>query len=140
MKTKYIFKSVLFCVSFTAIFVLFSFAKNFIPESFERIAHGVVGTIAALVTTVIFLKADKKRFSDIGLVFEKGTIPRLLAGIVIGVVIMGTMVTSVIYFTGASIEFSPAYKRLPSVCGWSHFTPLKLPVAKTVSFPSGDFL
>ena len=104
IKTKYILKSVLFCVVFTGVLVIFSFAKGFIPNEFERLAHGVIGTLAAFFTTVLFLRFDKKRFSDIGVTFGWNTVVKFFVGVIIGVVIMGLLAMSVIYFTNVKIE------------------------------------
>jgi membrane protease YdiL (CAAX protease family) len=103
---KYIIKAVLFCVVFTAVLIVFSFAKSIITPDHERIAHGIAGTLAALFTTIIFLKFDRKKFSDIGLSFEKNTVVRFFAGVIIGVVLMGLLATSVIYFTHMEIEIN----------------------------------
>lgn len=104
IKAKYIFKATLFCIVFTAFIVVFSIAKGFIPIYFERLAHGIIGTIAALLTTILFLKFDKKQFSDIGLTFERRTIIKFLAGIVAGVAIMGILAISVLYFSNTTIQ------------------------------------
>jgi len=107
IKTKYIFKSVLFCVAFTGLLVIFSFAKGFIPNEFERLAHGIIGTLAAFLTTVLFLRFDRKQFSDIGLTFERTTIVKFFAGIIAGVVIMGLLAAGVIYFSRVTIKVNP---------------------------------
>jgi len=104
IKTKYIFKSVLFCAVFTGLLVIFSFAKGLIPNEFERLSHGIIGTLAALLATVLFLRFDRKRFSDIGLTFEWKTVIKFIAGVIIGVVLMGLLATSVIYFNNVEIE------------------------------------
>jgi len=104
IKAKYIFKSVLFCVAFTGLLVIFSFAKGFIPNEFERLAHGVIGTLAAFLATVLFLRFDRKRFSSIGLTFERNTVVRFFVGVITGVVIMGLLAMSVIYFTNVEIK------------------------------------
>ena len=104
IKAKYIFKSVLFCVVFTGLLVIFSFAKGFIPNEFERLAHGVIGTLAAFFATVLFLRIDRNRFSSIGLTFERNTVVKFLVGVITGVVIMGLLAMSVIYFTNLEIK------------------------------------
>lgn len=104
IKTKYIFKSILFCAVFTGLLVIFSFAKGFIPNEFERLTHGIVGTLAALVATVLFLRFDRKGFSDIGLTFERKTMIMFFVGVIIGIVVMGLLATSVTYFSSAKIE------------------------------------
>jgi uncharacterized protein len=107
IKTKYITKSILFCVVFTGLLVIFSFAKGFIPNNFERLAHGTIGTLAAFLATVLFLKFDGKRFSDVGLTLQRKTIPRFFIGVVVGIGIMGILVISVIYFTDLGIVTNP---------------------------------
>jgi membrane protease YdiL (CAAX protease family) len=103
-KTKYIFKSILFCVVFTGLLVIFSFAKGFIPNKFERVAHGLIGTLAALLATALFLRFDKKRFSDIGLTFERSTLLKFFVGVLTGFVIMGLLALGVIYFSDVKIQ------------------------------------
>jgi membrane protease YdiL (CAAX protease family) len=107
IKTKYIFKATVFCIVFTGLFVVLSFAKNFVPGNFERLAHGIVGTLAALSTTLLFLKFDRKRLSDIGLTFERKTIIKFFAGIIAGVVIMGLLTMSVLYFSNVTVQVNP---------------------------------
>ena len=107
IRAKYIFKSVLFCVVFVGLLVIFSIAKGFIPNEFERLAYGIIGTLAAFLTTVLFLKFDKQKFSDIGLIFERKTIIKFFVGVVIGVVIMGLLAISVINFTRLKIHINP---------------------------------
>lgn len=107
IRTKYIIKSILFCVVFTGLFVVFSFAKNSVPNNFERLAHGIIGTLAAFLTTVLFLKFDRKQFSDIGLTFERKTIIKFFAGVVVGIIIMGLLATSVLNFSDVTVEVNP---------------------------------
>lgn len=104
---NYIIKAILFCIVFIALFVVLSSAKNFVPPGMERLAHGITGTLAAFLTTVLFLKFDRKRFSDIGLIFERKTIPKFFAGVAIGIVLMGSLAGGVLYFTNATLEVNP---------------------------------
>lgn len=103
-KANIIFKSVLFCISFTALFVALTFFKSFIPEKFERFTHGIIGTIAAIFVTYVFLKFDKKSFADINLKWEKTTLKNFCIGVLIGIGIMGSLSLIVIYFSGFQIE------------------------------------
>ncbi|ULQ53384.1 CPBP family intramembrane glutamic endopeptidase [Flavihumibacter fluvii] len=107
IRTRYIFKSILFCVVFTGLFVVFSIAKNFVPNNFERLAHGIIGTLAAFLTTVLFLKFDRKQFCDIGLTFEQKAIVKFFTGVLVGIGIMGLLATSLIYFTNVGIVTNP---------------------------------
>jgi membrane protease YdiL (CAAX protease family) len=103
-KLTVIFIATLFCVLFTGVFIALSFSKNLFPASFERLSHGLIGTIAAFSVTLLFLKFDKKRFSDVELYFNKNTVRKFLVGILIGIVLMGLLATGVMYFTHVSIE------------------------------------
>jgi hypothetical protein len=73
---------------------------------FERLAYGIVGTLVALATTYLFLKFDKMRFPDIRLKFESSTVLKFLMGIVIGIIIMGILALTAVYFSGANIEIN----------------------------------
>ena len=103
---KAVFKASLFCIVFTGLFIILSFTKSTIPDKFERIAHGIIGTITAILATYLFLKFDKKSFADIGLKFNKTTLTKFFLGVTIGVGIMGLGAISVIYFSNLKIELN----------------------------------
>ena len=132
-KAKYIFKSVLFCAAFTVLLVIFSFAKGFIPNEFERLAHGVIGTLAAFFTTVLFLRFDKKRFSDIGVTFGRNTVVKFFVGVIIGVVIMGILAMSVLYFTNVKIEVNQGSNLLHFLLVTTPLQKLEDPVKEVLS-------
>jgi hypothetical protein len=119
--TRYIYKAILFCVVFTGLFVIFSFAKNFFPNNSERLTHGVIGTLAAFLTSFLFLKFDKKQFSDIGLFFQRNTVVKFFAGVIAGCIIMGLLAISVLYFSNVTIEVNPGSNFL-------HFLLVTLPL------------
>ena len=98
------FKAILFCVVFTGIFVILSFSKSFVADKFERIAHGVIGTCAAVFTTFIFVKFDNTNFADIGLKLEKQSLVRFFLGVLAGILLMGILSLSVITFSHFKIE------------------------------------
>lgn len=105
-RINYILKAFLFCIVFTGLFIAFSFAKNFFPEKQERLVHGIIGSIAAFLTTFLFLKPDKKSFADIGLLLNKNTLTKFFKGVLAGTGLMGLLVLSVIYFSGFNIELN----------------------------------
>ena len=107
IRVRYISKSILFCIVFTGILIVFSLTKGFLPNRFERLGHGIIGALAAFLTTALFLKFDRKRFSDIGLTIERTTIVRFFAGIIIGVIIMGLLAAGVIYFSNLTVQVNP---------------------------------
>jgi membrane protease YdiL (CAAX protease family) len=103
-KIKYVLRAMLFCTVFTGLFIALSFFKSAFPGKFERLVHGIIGTIAALLTTLLFLKWDKKSFSDIGLNFEKTTLKKFFSGVLMGIGLMGLLTISVIYISDFKIE------------------------------------
>jgi membrane protease YdiL (CAAX protease family) len=105
-KSRSIFKSVLFCIVFTALLVVFSFFKSFIPLKYERFAYGIIATFVSLLTTWLFLRFDRKTFPGIGLNFERSTLRKFFTGILIGIVLMGIIVMFVIYFSGFGITIN----------------------------------
>jgi hypothetical protein len=107
IKGRSILKATLFCVIFTGLFVVLSFPKSLLPNSHERLFHGITGTIAAFLVTLFFLKFDKKSFADIELHFERMTVVRFIIGIFVGMLIMGFLVAGVMYFTHVAIELNP---------------------------------
>lgn len=118
---KQISRSILFCFVFTGLFVALSISKNLFEAGSERLAHGLLGTLAGLIATAIFLKIDRKRFKDIGLTFERETLVRFVIGILIGIILMGLLACSVIYFTGVSVSANPQIN-------WMHFIMMAIPL------------
>ena len=107
IKTRYIFKAILFCIAFTGFFVILSFVKNYFPDNLERITHGIIGIIAAFLMTALFLRIDKKRFSDIGLLINGNTLINFGKGAFAGILIMGFVAICVMYFSNVAIEVNP---------------------------------
>jgi uncharacterized protein len=105
-RIKYIFKATVFCAAFTGLFVIFSFLKPLVPERFERFAHGIAGTAAAILVTYLFLRIDRKSFVDIGLKIERATPGKFITGILTGIGLMGFMALGVVYFSGLKIELN----------------------------------
>lgn len=80
--------------------MLFSFTKSFFPAKFERLTHGIIGTVAALLITWLFLYFDKKTFTEAGLKPGKKTLKNFLLGTFLGIIIMGSFSLGVILFSG----------------------------------------
>ncbi len=97
-------KATLFCIVFTGFYVLIYFIKSPANNKSEKLTHAIIGTVVALLTTILFLKFDKKSFADIGLQMEKSTFKKIILGILIGIGLMGFISASVIYFSDFNIE------------------------------------
>ncbi len=105
-KTAILVKAILFCLLFTILLILFSFSKSFLPAQYERLIHGSLGSLAAILTTILFLKIDKSTITDSGLSYQKTTIKHFLWGLLIGLVLMGLLTVSVILASGFIIELN----------------------------------
>lgn len=105
-KAKHFVKAILFCGTFTGLFIVFSFFKSLFPDKFERLTHAAIGTTAAILTTFLFLKFDRKTFTDIGFTYEKTTLKNFFTGLLIGIGLMGLLTCIVILTSGFKIETS----------------------------------
>ena len=108
-RVRSIGKAFLFCFVFIVILIGLSFFKSLIPGRFERFAHGIAGTVAALITTYIFLRVDKRTFADIGLRFERTTLLKFIGGFLVGIVITTVMLLSMVYIGGLKLVFNEAF-------------------------------
>ena len=117
-KAGYIVRAVLFCMAFIGCSFVFTAALGFLPTYITQnkpagLYHGFMGILAGLAATGLFLRFDKKSFASIGLSFNRNTIPHFFKGAVLGIIVMGLLASSVIYFTHASIELNPNSSLLP---------------------------
>lgn len=106
-KAKYILRAALFCIAFIGLHISFSFFKSTMPPKYERLTHGTLGTVAGMLITYLFLKLDRKTFADIGFVFDRNTVPKLLTGMITGFALMGLSALSVVYFSDFTIKVNP---------------------------------
>ena len=87
--------------------MILSIAKSAVPGDQERLAHGIIGMLAGIAATALFLRFDKKKCSDIGLRWERLTIARFFIGVVTGLLLMGLLAASVMYFYKVHIALNP---------------------------------
>lgn len=115
-------------IGFIATYILFgailSQIKYVFPPQFERYAQGILGTIGALITVVIFLRIEKKTFKDYGLNWEKTSMKKFGLGLSLGIVLAGVMMLSQILFSRLEMTFNNDVN-LVSFLPWSMaFIPL----------------
>ncbi|MGB8194583.1 MAG: type II CAAX endopeptidase family protein [Chitinophagaceae bacterium] len=108
-RTRTLLLSVGFVIVFLILLIGLSFFKNFLSSSLERYAHGICGIIAAVAATWIFLRIEKKSFSDIGLKWESKTFKRFLIGLAIGFAIAAIMIFSQVIYSGLKVEMAANY-------------------------------
>lgn len=100
---KAVAKTILFCASFLVLLISLSFSNSLVSHEFARLSYGVLGVIAALLTTTVFLRIDRLSFSAIGFIFNGATIKSFIQGSFIGILIMGLLSYGVIAAAGFKI-------------------------------------
>lgn len=103
---KAIIKALLYCTLFTVLLFGLSFLKPLFPNEWERAVYGVIGTMAALGSTLVFVYLDKSSLSVIGWRPNGKTIYNFLFGLLIGLVVMGLITSSVILFSDFQVKFN----------------------------------
>jgi membrane protease YdiL (CAAX protease family) len=98
--------SILFCICFTLMLMLFSMGKQLFPASAERWAYGLLGTAAGLVTTLLFVRIDKIRLADVGVQWHGKTVQRFGQGVLIGALVMGSMAAMVFVLGGLTLQWN----------------------------------
>jgi membrane protease YdiL (CAAX protease family) len=115
-------------IGFIATYLLFgavlSQIKYLFPLQFERYAQGILGTIGAIITVIIFLRIEKKTFKDYGLIWEKTSLKKFGLGLSLGIALAVAMMLSQILYSGLVITFNNDVN-LVSFLPWSlAFIPL----------------
>jgi uncharacterized protein len=75
----------LFWCCYMAVLVLAWMIKGKVPPNWGQLVWGLVSSAALLPLILVFLRWEGRTFRDIGLNFEAMSVPRLVAGTVIGV-------------------------------------------------------
>ena len=126
-------RALLFCVFFTVLLMAFSFLKTFLPASYERWAHGILGLLAAGITSWIFIRVDRgSSFQKAGLLPDKGSPRRFLAGLLMGILLMGLLTAGVILAAGFRVTMNPG-------SGILHFLLITLPLIPLAAMEETGF-
>lgn len=119
-----LFKSIAFIGCYFLVGAVFAQLKPLFPPQFERYAQGIVGTAAAIVAVLIFLRIERKSWKDFGLIWEKATIPRFLKGLVLGMLLATVLLLVQILYSDLEVALVSDVNVL-SFFGWSlAFIPL----------------
>jgi hypothetical protein len=84
---------VLFWCCYLAVLVLASIVKAKVPPQWAQLVWGLSSSAALLPLTLVFLRREDRTFRDIGLNVEAMSVPRLVAGIVIGLTIFAVILS-----------------------------------------------
>lgn len=96
----------MFSIAITVGFILMSYLANFFSKEWVRLAYGIFGSIAAFLVTLLFLKAARENLAGIGLKPGRRTLKNFFAGALAGLLIMGTLAGTVMYFSGIRISIN----------------------------------
>lgn len=134
-----IIRSIFFWIIFMfLLFVLSTQIGRFVPAQWERYAYGIFGTIAAVLTTFIALKFERRSFADIGLVWERRTLLRFLKGILIGTVVFTLIIVILLSITQLQLEKNSKAFTLSAAFWYLAYIPLAL--MEEIAFRSYPFL
>ncbi|MFY0690076.1 MAG: CPBP family intramembrane metalloprotease [Cyclobacteriaceae bacterium] len=138
LKIKSLGFALLFCVLFRLSFGFGSFINNTVHADYYWFSLGAYGTISVLLITAVFLKIERRKFRDIGLNWESGTLPRFIKGALFGFVLTWLMTLVIILFADLKIELAADYN-VPVFLFWSSAW-IPLGFMEEVAFRSYPFL
>lgn len=134
-----VMRSILFWIIFILLLVASGFLSNsFLPPTQSRIGYGILGTLAALLVTWVFLKAEKQSFQSINLVWDRITLPRFFVGLVIGSLIFGLIVLALILFSDIRFKLNLQPFHVSILIPYLVFIPLAL--MEEIGFRAYPFL
>ena len=108
------------------------------PARWSRLVYGILATLSAFLTTWLFLKYEKRSFSDIGLIWRRGTLLRFFIGVVIGVLIFFSIMILLLGFAKLELHRNPKSISLTLLTSYFVFVPLAL--MEEIAFRSYAFL
>jgi uncharacterized protein len=117
--------SILFWIVFIALLVVSGIVSNILlPLAQSRLGYGMLGSLAALLVTWIFLKVEKKSLREIGLIWEQKTLLRFLAGLIIGSLLLGFILLALILFSDTQFTLNPEPFSIAMLVPYIMFLPL----------------
>jgi len=106
-------RSLLFWVVFVVALFGSSKLAHLAPPEWTRLAQAILGTLAALFLIRIFLRVEKRSFADVDLVWQRGTLPRFLLGLVIGAALLGVALIALVGLTDLQLLRNPTAGQAP---------------------------
>lgn len=125
-KAKILLRCAIFWLLLLAMLLLTGPITPMFPQQAQRFSFGVLGTVAALLLTWLFLKHEGCTLKDIGLVWQSGTLGRFLIGLVIGSALFGLILLTLLLFTPLQIKLNAQHFNNASLSGYLAFIPLSL--------------
>jgi uncharacterized protein len=101
-----IIKSLLFWTLFTSLLFGLSLLAALAPPDWSKLLQGLLASLAGFFLTWLFLKYEKRTFSDIGLVWDKSTLLKFLLGLLAGAAIFALILLVLLNCTGLELKRS----------------------------------
>lgn len=120
------------------LFIAGAYIVSMFPASWERYVYGITGTLAAFAALWIFLKIEKKSFSDYGLGWQHHTISRFIKGMIIGAAAFGIIILILCSFTDLRLSQNTNDWHPAMLAGYLAIIPLAL--MEEVAFRSFSFV
>jgi len=112
------------------------FLNPVFPAQYERFVYGIGCTVGTFALTLIFIGSEKKTLRDYGLVWESGTLIRLLKGLGFGILIFAGLIALLVIAGGIRIRLSALWE--PSSLFW-YLPILPLALFEEIAFRSYVF-
>jgi membrane protease YdiL (CAAX protease family) len=101
-----IIKSLLFWTLFTSLLYASGSLAALAPPVWSRLLQGLLASLVGFFLTWLFLKNEKRTFSDIGLVWDKSTPIKFLLGLLAGAAIFAVVLLVLLNCTGLELKRS----------------------------------
>ena len=125
-KVKSLLIVTLICVIFIWVLPFMGFFPFHHEYVVTRTLFGVYGTIIAFIIVNILAKTEGVKGIDIGLSWQRGTLLRFMAGMLIGLVIASLIIFILVAFTDYSLVFDPSINSNKALLALLGFIPLAL--------------
>ncbi|HCN82194.1 MAG TPA: hypothetical protein DIT07_01050 [Sphingobacteriaceae bacterium] len=97
-----------FLLLFVGLLMLSGVVRMMFSPDINFLIYGILGCAAGYLTVFVFLKIEKKSWSDFGFSWDRRTPLRFLSGVGIGVILMTVIVFSLVSLTALRIRFEPS--------------------------------
>jgi uncharacterized protein len=108
------------------LFLIGQFIVKAFAAKWERALFGILGTVAALLATIIVLRIEKKSLKDIGLFWQRTSIQRFFKGIIVGVICFAFLLFLLLLITPLHIQQNPASISFVDLLSYWPILPLAL--------------
>lgn len=101
-----VIRSLIFWTLFTSLLFELSLLTALAPPDWSRLLQALLSTLAGFFLIWLFLKNEKRTFSDIGLVWDRYTLVRFLLGVLAGAAIFAVILLVLLNCTGLELKRS----------------------------------